>query len=50
MMPKATDSKHSSSDRLTGNSDGSALSHQFFQVIFLGATWKVVSSVQISGI
>lgn len=50
MMPKANDSKHSSSDWFTGNSDGSALSHQFFQVIFLGAMWKAVSSVQIPGI
>ena len=49
MMPKATDSKRSL-NWFTGSSDGSALSHQFLQVIILGAIWKAVRWVQVSGI
>lgn len=49
MILKATDSKHSSLNPLTGSSDGSTLSHQLLQVLFLVAIWKVVGRVQISG-
>ena len=48
-IPKATNSKHSSLNRLTGSSDGSALSHHRLPGVILVAIWKVVGWVQISG-
>lgn len=49
MILKATNSKHSSLNPLTGSSDASTLSHQLLQVLFLVAIWKVVGWVQIPG-